>query len=112
MIITKSKRKYPKNFGCRDQGKLIPVVLCTWVHDLPTFVSHITKKNRFVIYMSLMHHNKAVDEVIRKPEVISYYNLTKGAVDALDKKSANFHIGSWLDDGLSVFLQNSGHKCS
>lgn len=59
--------------------------------------------NRFVIYMSLIHHNKAVDEAIKKPEEISYYNLTKGAVDALDENLANFHIGHWLGDGLSEF---------
>jgi hypothetical protein len=40
-----------------------------------------------------MHHNKAVDEAIRKPEMISYYNLTKGPVDALDEKFANCYIG-------------------
>jgi hypothetical protein len=42
--------------------------------------------------MSLVHHKKVVYEFIKKPEVISYYNLTKGAVDVLDEKSANFYI--------------------
>lgn len=33
-----------------------------------------------------MHHNVAVDETTGKPEIIHFYNLTKGGVDEIDKK--------------------------
>lgn len=33
-----------------------------------------------------MHHNNKVDNITGKPEVIMYYNSTKGRVDMVDQK--------------------------
>lgn len=35
-----------------------------------------------------MHHNKAIEQDTSKPEVIMFYNSTKGGVDSLDQKCA------------------------
>lgn len=37
-----------------------------------------------------MHHCESTDEETGKPEVIVFYNSTKGGVDSLDKKCANY----------------------
>lgn len=51
-----------------------------------TLVSYVPKKNRSVVVLSTMHHcNKVSDDQQRKPEVILYYNSTKGGVDSLDQ---------------------------
>lgn len=51
-----------------------------------TIVSYVPKKNRFVTLLSTMHTRKEVDGgEKKKPEIINYYNATKGAVDTLDE---------------------------
>lgn len=40
-----------------------------------------------------MHNQKGFDIDIQKPEIISYYNSTKGGVDALDEKCSIYSTG-------------------
>lgn len=37
-----------------------------------------------------MHNDNIVDETSKKPEIILFYNSTKGGVDALDQKCSNY----------------------
>lgn len=53
-----------------------------------TLVSHVPKKNTSVILVSSMHHSKNIDPITKKPEIILFYNETKGGVDTLDQKCA------------------------
>ena len=51
-----------------------------------TLVSYVPKKSRAVILLSSMHHDMTVsEETHRKPEIILYYNETKGGVDHMDQ---------------------------
>jgi hypothetical protein len=51
-----------------------------------TLASYVPAKNRAVILLSSMHHtNDVVTELKQKPEIIAFYNDTKGAVDSLDQ---------------------------
>lgn len=52
-----------------------------------TMVSYVQKKGKAVVLLSTMHDDKAVDEDSqkKKPEVIQYYNRTKGGVDTVDQ---------------------------
>ena len=50
-----------------------------------TLVSYTPKKNKTVLLLSSMHHNDAVNPESGKPEIIEYYNGTKGGVDSLDQ---------------------------
>lgn len=40
-----------------------------------------------------MHHNENTDEISGKPEIIDYYNTTKGGVDSLDQKCSVYSTG-------------------
>lgn len=51
-----------------------------------TLISHVPKKSKAVCLVSSMHHCESVDENTGKPEIIAYYNSTKGGVDEIDKK--------------------------
>ncbi|KAJ8892174.1 hypothetical protein PR048_004754 [Dryococelus australis] len=51
-----------------------------------TLVSFVTKKNKAVILVSSMHHTKDTDPSSSKPDIIEFYNTTKGGVDAIDEK--------------------------
>lgn len=54
-------------------------------HDQLTLVSYVPKKNKSVILLSSMHHDKAVSEEDEsKPDIILHYNETKSGVDNLD----------------------------
>jgi len=42
-----------------------------------------------------MHHSSTIDESTKetkKPEIITFYNCTKGAVDTMDKKTENYTV--------------------
>jgi hypothetical protein len=52
-----------------------------------TLVSYLPKPRKAVILLSTMYHNDSIDATkANKPEKITYYNSTKGAVDASDQK--------------------------
>lgn len=51
-----------------------------------TLDSYVPKKNKYVTLLSTYHtSNKIADADQRKPEIIQFYNATKGAVDTLDE---------------------------
>ncbi|XP_030745477.1 uncharacterized protein LOC115874468 [Sitophilus oryzae] len=56
-----------------------------------SLVSFVPKKNRAVLLVSTMHHSNAM--VNGKPEIVNFYNETKGGVDSLDKKCACYKTG-------------------
>ncbi|XP_039288779.1 piggyBac transposable element-derived protein 4-like [Nilaparvata lugens] len=58
--------------------------------DNCTLVSHVPKKNKSVILLSTMHDEKEIDDVTGKPSIIIDYNSTKGGVDTVDQKCANY----------------------
>ena len=51
-----------------------------------TLVSYVPKRNRSVILLSSMHHSGDIDVTkANKPDIVLYYNETKGGVDTLDQ---------------------------
>lgn len=88
--MRKNKREVPKEFlphKTRSEGSSI----FGFTND-KTLVSYIPKKNKSVVMISTMHHNKAIDEISGKPEITTFYNNTKGGVDVLDQKCANYWV--------------------
>lgn len=58
-----------------------------------TIVSYVPKKSKNVILLSTMHNDDEIDESTgeaRKPEIITFYNTTKGAVDVVDEMGAAY----------------------
>lgn len=59
-----------------------------------TIVSYVPKKKKNVILLSSLHHDNTIDEDsgdLRKPEIITAYNSTKGGVDVVDQLCANYN---------------------
>lgn len=51
-----------------------------------TVTSYVPKKNRLVVLISTLHHDKQCHpEMKNKPEIISFYNNTKSGVDNMDQ---------------------------
>lgn len=53
-------------------------------------ISYVPKRNKAVVLLSSMHHDKCNDEEGEKPEIILFYNSTKNGVDGLDKMCSNY----------------------
>jgi hypothetical protein len=48
-----------------------------------TLVSYVAKKNKSAVLLSSLHHDSEICSDSGKPEIIEFYNKTKGAVDML-----------------------------
>ena len=55
-----------------------------------TLVSYVPKKNKAVILLSTLHHDKVLAGNTMKPEIILRYNQTKSGVDNLDHLITNY----------------------
>jgi hypothetical protein len=77
---TKNREVTSSLFGFRREG---------------TLVSYVPKKGRNVIVVSSMHFDKTIDEQTgdkQKPDIITFYNQTKGGVDAVDKMCETYSV--------------------
>ena len=67
----KTKERYSSEFGFKNNM---------------TMVSYVPNKGKAVILLSTMHNDQSIhDGPKKKPEIISYYNQTKGEVDTMDE---------------------------
>uniref|UniRef100_UPI00358F4BCF piggyBac transposable element-derived protein 4-like n=1 Tax=Myxine glutinosa TaxID=7769 RepID=UPI00358F4BCF len=57
-----------------------------------TMLSYVPKKNKAVLFLSTLHHEKSIMEgsIKNQPEIITYYNSTKGGVDVMDQMVHNY----------------------
>ena len=56
-----------------------------------TLASYVSKPRHVVIFLSSMHHDKVVnDEQKKKPDIILYYNDTKGGVDRMNQMAQTY----------------------
>lgn len=65
--------------------------------DSCTLLSHRSTKNKQVVLLSSMHDDDAVDNDVNsptygKPEIILFYNSTKGGVDTVDKYKEQYFV--------------------
>lgn len=78
MQPSKTREIFSTNFGYRKD-----VTVC----------SYVPKKNKSVILLSTMHTSPDVDQPpLSKPEIIKYYNKTKGGVDTMDKFLSEYTV--------------------
>lgn len=58
-------------------------------------LSHVPKKNKNVLMLSTLHKDDTIDpeSPLDKPEVITFYNLTKGGVDVVDRMKKEYRVG-------------------
>ena len=54
-------------------------------HEHMTLVSFVPKPNKAVMLLSTMHHDAKVDAASSKPDIVLFYNETKGGVDTCDQ---------------------------
>lgn len=70
-----------------------------------TMVSYEPTKKKAMILISIMHHDKAVNDENnpkRKPEILDCYNKTKRRVDVMDQKVRKTSVKDKLEGGPLV----------
>ena len=86
--LKKNKPQIPKSF-LPHKSRKEKTSLYGFTDEM-SLLSYVPKKGKAVILVSSMHHSQHDDPESGKPEIISFYNLTKGGVDALDQKCATY----------------------
>lgn len=86
--LKKNQAAIPPSFQA-SKNRHVKSSLYGFNNDM-TLLSFVPKPSKSVILISSMHHCESTDEETGKPEIIAFYNSTKGGVDSLDKKSANY----------------------
>jgi hypothetical protein len=89
--MRKSRREIPPEFlsNKRREAKSSVSGFC----DNMLLVSYVPKKYRSVTLLSTMHSSADIDKASgddKKPEVITFYNVTKAAVDVVDQLRATY----------------------
>ncbi len=83
--LKKNKKEIPWQF-LPHKSKEITSSLFGFSEELSS-VSYVTKYNKAVLLISTEHHTPKINPLNQnKPEIIEFYNSTKGAVDAFDQK--------------------------
>lgn len=91
--LRKNKREIPNAF-LEVKQREVKSSLFGFQKDV-TLVSYVPKKGKNVLLFSTMHHDNNIDEETgadRKPEIITFYNVTKGGVEVADELSSNYNV--------------------
>ncbi|KAJ8709358.1 hypothetical protein PYW07_009184 [Mythimna separata] len=97
-MLKKNKREIPIEFLPKKDREVNSTLF--GFTSTKTLCSYVPKKNRAVMLVSSMHHSDQIDEKTNKPEIIMYYNLTKGGVDEADKNARFTPVAVAQGDGL------------
>lgn len=81
--IRKNKREIPQELLVTKGRNIGSSMFC--FDKEKTLVSYKTKSTRNVLLLSTTHEFPNVNPISKKPEIIEFYNDTKGAVDTLDE---------------------------
>jgi hypothetical protein len=94
--VRANRRELPRPLATHRGRELFSTVQATsCVNECSTLlVSYVAKKNKVVNLFSTTHRKAVIDcaSEARKPDVIKYYNATKGGVDAADERVGTYSV--------------------
>ncbi|XP_022207389.2 uncharacterized protein LOC111064037 [Nilaparvata lugens] len=85
--LRSNKKKIPPEMS-NEKSRKIGSVMFAYDNEL-VLVSYKAKKSQMVFLLSTTHENGTVSETTGKPDIVEFYNPTKGAVDTFDEMSSN-----------------------
>lgn len=91
--IRKNKRQIPPEF-LQTKNREVFSTMFGFTEDI-TLASYVSKKGKCVLMLSTLHHDNNLDLETgdkKKPEIISFYNVTKGGVDSADQLCSNYNV--------------------
>ncbi|XP_051158549.1 piggyBac transposable element-derived protein 4-like [Leptopilina boulardi] len=91
--VRQNKRELPPTF-VQTKSRAVKSTLFGYQQNA-VLLSHVPKKNKSVVLVSTVHDTGEIDHSTGEkflPEIISFYNSTKGGVDVVDKLSAKYNV--------------------
>lgn len=92
--IRKNKAQIPPAFQANKDRQQFSTIF-GFTKEM-TLLSYVPKKRKAVMLLSTFHNSDTIDPSTydqKKPEVLTFYNLTKGGVDTADKLCATYNVG-------------------
>ena len=105
--VRKNRKELPPQFTA-TRGREQYSSLFGFTKDM-TLVSYIPKKGKVVNILSTMHHDNKIDVATKdklKPEIITFYNGTKGGVDTNDELCGTYSVCRRTRRWPHVIFQN------
>lgn len=88
--LRSNKREIPEKLK-NSKSRAIGTSMFCYDGD-KTLVSYKAKSNKVVFVLSTIHDQPNIEETTGKPEIIHFYNSTKGAVDTVDHMCSNMCV--------------------
>ncbi|XP_071056421.1 piggyBac transposable element-derived protein 4-like [Onthophagus taurus] len=88
--LRNNKREIPPSFLPNRKKEILSSQFA--FAEKTTLVSFTPKRSKSVILLSTVHSTATIDEQSKKPEIILFYNSTKGAVDTFDQMAHNYTV--------------------
>lgn len=86
--LKKNKRYIPEEFKASKRREVLSSEF--GFGQNATICSYVPAKGKSVVLLSSMHRDSAVSNIKKKPEMILFYNKTKGGVDTMDKMVSQY----------------------
>lgn len=93
--LRKDKREVPPEF-LTTKNKSVYSSMFGFHEDKMTLVSYVPNKKKVVLMLSSMHYDNSIDISTgeqKKPDIVIFYNSTKGGVDVVDRMCSNYSVG-------------------
>lgn len=87
--LRKNKREIPPSFLPNKRKEIMSSQFA--FDNQKTLVSFTPKKSKSVLLLSTMHSGSSIEEN-KKPEIINFYNSTKGGVDTFDQMVHTYSV--------------------
>ena len=93
--LRKNKKEIPP-FFLSTKDRPMPSSVFGFGEDM-TILSYVPKKKtkKIVLMLSSLHHDDKIDQETgteAKPEIVTFYNSTKGGVDVVDQKKEDYSV--------------------
>ncbi|UYV77142.1 hypothetical protein LAZ67_14003430 [Cordylochernes scorpioides] len=90
--LKRNKKEIPSEFVI-SRGRNVHTSVFGFQSEM-TLLSYKPKENKVVLMLSTLHHDANIDDStgeLKKPEIIMFYNMTKGGVDMMDEMTATYN---------------------
>ncbi|UYV72184.1 hypothetical protein LAZ67_9002121 [Cordylochernes scorpioides] len=90
--LKRNKKEIPSEFVI-SRGRNVHTSVFGFQSEM-TLLSYKSKENKVVLMLSTLHHDANIDDStgeLKKPEMIMFYNMTKGGVDMMDEMTATYN---------------------
>ncbi|UYV68512.1 hypothetical protein LAZ67_6000005 [Cordylochernes scorpioides] len=90
--LKRNKKEIPSEFVI-SRGRNVHTSVFGFQSEM-TLLSYKPKENKVVLMLSTLHHDANIDDStgeLKKPEMIMFYNMTKGGVDVMGEMTATYN---------------------